>query len=208
MATITGLTAERMLEIEAQSIVDGEIIGDNLILERFDGTPIDAGPVVGPPGPTGPTGPAGAAPLTGDYKISARTSDHTDSLGGNWYLCDGRASPHANLTALVGANLPDARGRMLAMLGTNAAVNVIGDNDGVATVANRRPQHRHTPHNHQADNGQSAGGSGSPVYNQDLDRDSLTAPTTFSDGGSGVATDSLDAPAFVVPGNLFIYLQA
>lgn len=60
MATITGLTAERMLEIEAQSIVDGEIIGNNLILERFDGTPIDAGVVVGPQGPQGNPGATGA----------------------------------------------------------------------------------------------------------------------------------------------------
>lgn len=54
MATITGLTAERMLEIEAASIIDGEVVGDHLILEKHDGTLIDAGSVVGPTGPTGP----------------------------------------------------------------------------------------------------------------------------------------------------------
>ena len=31
MATITGLTAERMLEIEGDSIVDGEIVGGHLM---------------------------------------------------------------------------------------------------------------------------------------------------------------------------------
>jgi hypothetical protein len=53
MATVTGLTAERMLEIEGASIVDGEVVGDHLILTRHDGTQIDAGSVVGPPGPSG-----------------------------------------------------------------------------------------------------------------------------------------------------------
>jgi len=52
MATITGLTAERMEEIEAASIVDGSIVGDNLILEKHDGSTINAGNVRGPQGPT------------------------------------------------------------------------------------------------------------------------------------------------------------
>lgn len=44
MATITGLTAERMREIEAASIVDGTInASGNLILTAYDGTEIDAG---------------------------------------------------------------------------------------------------------------------------------------------------------------------
>jgi hypothetical protein len=65
MATITGLTAERMLEIEAASIVDGEIIADHLILTKQDGSPIDAGVVTGPPGSTGPTGATGPGVPTG-----------------------------------------------------------------------------------------------------------------------------------------------
>jgi hypothetical protein len=47
MATVTGLTAERMLEIEAESIVDGIVNGlGHLILTRHDGTTIDAGYIV------------------------------------------------------------------------------------------------------------------------------------------------------------------
>lgn len=53
MATVTGLTAERMLEIEAESIVDGDVVGNNLILRRHDGATIDAGPVRGPKGDQG-----------------------------------------------------------------------------------------------------------------------------------------------------------
>lgn len=44
MATVTGLTAERMLEIEAASVVDGELDDTgSLILTRKDGQTIDAG---------------------------------------------------------------------------------------------------------------------------------------------------------------------
>jgi hypothetical protein len=71
MATVTGFTAARMLEIENETIVDGNIVGDNLILQRRDLVNIDAGNVRGPQGPTGltgaqgPTGPAGATGATG-----------------------------------------------------------------------------------------------------------------------------------------------
>src|SRR3954466_8854787 len=58
MATITGLTAERMLEIEAASVVDGDVVGNDLILARKDGSIINAGNVRGPAGPTGPMGSA------------------------------------------------------------------------------------------------------------------------------------------------------
>lgn len=225
MATITGLTAERMQEIEAASVVDGEIIADHLILTKHDGTPIDAGVVVGPQGDPGPVGPAGAAPITGDYKMSAQAADHIDSLGGTWYLCDGRASPHADLTALVGANLPDAPGRALVMKGTHADVNAIGKSDPVSTVANRRPKHNtaltdpthgHTYRYH--DGGTTFSGLiqlllGQPRSQSDVNpyitnnnpvAASATGITAAAAGGGG----NSDQPAFVVPGNLFIYLEA
>ena len=53
MATVTGLTATRMLAIEAASVVDGEVVGDNLVLIRHDGGEIVAGNVRGPAGPSG-----------------------------------------------------------------------------------------------------------------------------------------------------------
>lgn len=47
MATVTGLTAERMRQIEAGSIVDGKIdASGHLILTRYDETEIDAGDAV------------------------------------------------------------------------------------------------------------------------------------------------------------------
>jgi hypothetical protein len=70
MATVTGLTAERMLAIEGASVIDGEVLADHLILTKFDGTQIDAGNVVGPTGPTGPQGDPGT---TDPWVLSADT---------------------------------------------------------------------------------------------------------------------------------------
>jgi hypothetical protein len=56
MATVTGLTADRMLAIEAESVVDGDVVGDNLILTKHDGSQINAGSVRGPQGIPGPVG--------------------------------------------------------------------------------------------------------------------------------------------------------
>ena len=57
MATVTGFTAERMLEIENTTVVDGDVNGSgHLILQTREGTPIDAGSVIGPTGPRGYNG--------------------------------------------------------------------------------------------------------------------------------------------------------
>ncbi|MET0785319.1 MAG: LamG-like jellyroll fold domain-containing protein [Paenisporosarcina sp.] len=56
MATVTGLTAERMQAIEAASVVDGDVVGNDLILTKHDGSTINAGNVRGPTGPVGPAG--------------------------------------------------------------------------------------------------------------------------------------------------------
>lgn len=56
MATVTGLTAARMAAIEAASVIKGAVLLDNLILEKFDGSKIDAGSVRGPQGIIGPAG--------------------------------------------------------------------------------------------------------------------------------------------------------
>lgn len=54
MAQVTGLTAARMLDIEANSIVDGGVdTNGNLILTTHNGVEINAGSVIGPEGPKG-----------------------------------------------------------------------------------------------------------------------------------------------------------
>lgn len=130
-----------------------------------------------------------------------------------YLICDGSAvsrTTYADLFALIdedyGAgdgsttfNLPDLRGRVSVGLGTNTAVDTLGENDGVAVANRRGTKHRHTPHSHNSDNGQSTGGGGSdPVYNADGTNNSQQVATTSVDGGSGTATDPLDGGAFLV----------
>jgi len=53
MATVTGYLKSKMDEINDSTIVDGNVVGDNLILLRRDGGEIDAGSVRGPTGDPG-----------------------------------------------------------------------------------------------------------------------------------------------------------
>lgn len=71
MATVTVFTAERMQAIEDSTVVDGSVVGDNLILETRDGTPIDAGNVRGP---AGADAAPGSVTVVADTTI-IRTSD-------------------------------------------------------------------------------------------------------------------------------------
>jgi hypothetical protein len=54
--TVTGLTKDRMLAMEAATIIDGNVVGNNLHLITRGGTDIDAGNVRGPTGAGGPAG--------------------------------------------------------------------------------------------------------------------------------------------------------
>lgn len=65
MATVTGLTANRMLQIEAGSIIGARKVGNYLILTTHGGVDINVGSVIGPDGPIGPDGVAGPIGLTG-----------------------------------------------------------------------------------------------------------------------------------------------
>lgn len=57
--TVTGLNAERMLEIEAASIVEATLVGNNLVLRNHAGDIVLNASVRGATGPAGPAGPAG-----------------------------------------------------------------------------------------------------------------------------------------------------
>ena len=77
-----------------------------------------------------------------------------------WLLCDGTAynggvgQVYAALygviantyggTVAAAFNVPDLRGRMVVGKGTHVDVDALTDNDGEATVSNRRPKHKHT----------------------------------------------------------------
>lgn len=96
MATITGLTAERMQEIEAASVIDAEIVGGNLILIKHDGTQINAGPVIGPPGPQGPVGPASVGAVPGEVKLWPGETLPDLASYGKWVWADGAVYPVAS----------------------------------------------------------------------------------------------------------------
>lgn len=86
MATITGLTAERMLEIEGSTVVSGEIVGNHLILTKFDGSTVDTGAL--PAGPQGPVGPAGGQ-IPGEIKMWPGRALPPVGDFGNWVWADG-----------------------------------------------------------------------------------------------------------------------
>jgi hypothetical protein len=66
MATVTGLTAARTLELLDTMIVDAAIVGDELILTKEGGSTVNVGPVVGADGAPGPAGDDGAPGPAGD----------------------------------------------------------------------------------------------------------------------------------------------
>ena len=101
MATVTGLTAERMLAIENASVVDGEVVGSNLILTTHGGTPIDAGPVVGPVGPVGPQGP-GSGTIPGEVRLWAGSALPVGASYGTWVWADGAIYPVATYPIAAG----------------------------------------------------------------------------------------------------------
>lgn len=72
ITTITGLTAQRMIQIEQNSVVSGRVEGDQLILTTRGGAPITAGSVKGPKGDPGPYGgPVDAtATVTGGVRLT------------------------------------------------------------------------------------------------------------------------------------------
>jgi microcystin-dependent protein len=93
MATITGLTAARMIEIEDASIVDGVVdVDGNLILTKFDGSTINAGPVIGPTGATGAQGTpgvAGVSSIPGEIKMWPNDVLPSQGSYGKWVWADG-----------------------------------------------------------------------------------------------------------------------
>jgi microcystin-dependent protein len=105
VARVTGLTAERMLGIEAASVVDGEINeSGHLILERHDGTEIDAGSALA-------TIPISSTTVQGIVELatSAETAAHVDAS---------RAVTPASLAATMG-RITDAETAAFTTLGVN-----------------------------------------------------------------------------------------
>lgn len=172
MATVTAYTAERMKDIEDASVVNGEIVGDHLILQRFDGSEIDAGNVRGPTGSPGVTEEelddslAKATPIAGTIDYMGETSPYP-----NWLPMTGQVVvdaqtlypiwwariPASMKSGAPNAQMPDTRGRFAIGLDTtDADFNAIGEVGGEKVhvlTTGEMPSHTHTqdPHNHGQD---------------------------------------------------------
>jgi hypothetical protein len=66
MAIVNGYTAEHMEQIKNNVIVDGSVIGNNLVLVKQSGATVDAGNVRGTPGTNGVNGTNGSPGVKGD----------------------------------------------------------------------------------------------------------------------------------------------
>lgn len=146
---------------------------------------------------------------TGDYVWSGRATKT------GFLLCDGTAvsrSTYATLFAQIGTqygsgdgsttfNLPDGRDRTLVGAAGNTA---LAANDGVLAANRHGTRHRHTPHQHTIP--RQTGLGGAQIYwtgNNDAVTIVNDRFTGLTDGGSGVAADPLDGPAFL-GANLFV----
>lgn len=78
MATVTALTADKTLEVLGETVTDGDVVGDNLILTKLNGDQLNAGNVRGPKGDQGAQG-ASAAP--GDVNPTPNTTPIRTSAG-------------------------------------------------------------------------------------------------------------------------------
>lgn len=163
----------------------------------------------------------------GDLIWSGRTSK-----GANFLLANGAAvsrSTFALLFAQYGTtfgpgdgsttfNLPDLQGRMPVGVGTNADISALGANEGIGTVASRRPKHRTSStlgvsdpgHFHSVtNNGVSgpAGGNGAASGPGAVLTDTKTTGITLSGAvGTNVGTDPADSSPYLAL-NPFVRVQ-
>lgn len=157
MAVVTGLTAERMQEIIDATVVGAHISTDNLILELYDGSEIDAGNVRGPQGDMGPNADVG------DVKTSIRSTIPGWLPFGATYA--GAESLYPDLWAHVVAECPASwrSGSDLVLPSMDGAgtrgggvVGEINGNNTVTLASANLPPHQHTtpahthpmPHTH------------------------------------------------------------
>lgn len=136
ITTITGLTAQRMIQIEQASVVSGRVEGDDLILTTKGGQPITAGNVRGPQGIPGPPGGpvdatttvTGGVKLAGNLGGTAAVPKVTGSLDSNVSLSNATAtstyagSPQTLGIGVIFQNLREVMAKYLRKSGTASEV--------------------------------------------------------------------------------------
>lgn len=153
--------------------------------------------------------------VTGSVPAGAMVDYGGTTAPAGWVACDGATydgttTTYAALWAAIGTTwggtgqsafkVPDSGGRATVgyvASGGHADVSTIGNSDGVAK-ANRRPKHRHTPHNHHPGRANHSLTPGTTPFSMDPGGATYDSFTDLTDGGSGNANDSLDAPAYLV----------
>lgn len=155
MATVNGYTAERMKQIEDSAIVSGVVVGDQLMLTRYDSTTINAGNVRGPQGIQGPIGattiPAGAVMMW-----------TTLTPPSGWLIANGTAisrTTNATLFSAIGTtygagdgsttfNIPNLTARVAVGYDSSTVdYNMVGKTGGEAKhvlIGTEMPSHNHT----------------------------------------------------------------
>ncbi len=144
-----------------------------------------------------------------------------------WLLCDGSAvsrTTYSNLFGVISTtygagdgsttfNVPDLRGRApvgFAASGGHVDVSTLGNSEGVA-VANRRPKHRTSMndpgHTHGVTNPGTEGsgfgnafqaGTNANGFQTNAGAVTIASSTTGITVGTGVSSDALDSPAYLV----------
>ena len=167
MATVTGLTKDRMLDIEAQSIVSGLVDpSGNLILTNHAGVSQNAGMVkggIGDVGPQGPQGPQGKEGLPAGSVIAWASG----TIPNGWLEANGQAvsrSTYSDLFAIIGVlygsgngsttfNVPDLRGRVVVGQDTSQtefdSLNEFGGAKTHLLTVAEMPSHTHIQNAHE-----------------------------------------------------------
>jgi microcystin-dependent protein len=227
MATVTGFTADRMIEIENSSVVDGEIRGDgHLWLIQHDGTEIDAGPVTGPPGPVGPVGPASISAIPGEVKLWPGGTLPNEVTYGKWVWADGAVYVVASYPIAAGhiatewrtfggasdpggANfrVPDLRGLVPAgmdnMPGGSARANRMTRSVAII-LAGRTGEETHIisfsempVHNHGIDVFAHSYGGGALATQDFASTPNVANATSTRNAGGGIAHENVQPTVFV-----------
>jgi len=195
MATVTGYTAARMKQIEDETVVDGNVVGDHLILiTRGTSVPdIDAGVVKGDQGVMGPVG----TPFTAGMLMMFAGG----VLPTSWLLCDGSPVSRTTYSALYGVvgtsygpgngsstfNLPDLSVKFPVGIGS-APYNTLGATGGAEKVALAQAELASHSHNMTHSHTASAANNGSHFHTYQQTVLFFGADPTQGGQGNGPAT--------------------